>query len=417
MPRTPSSHENTENRLQDEKDSAQKRVDPFLEEHPSLLGPEPSVSPVSEMGAGASGSVDVVAGVSGDGLRPTGHSTSAPSGDHGLTLKEYRVLVKTAVRKGPEMSTKAIASFEDGDIVTAFETAVNTEGVTRLRTSKGWISCKSNIVEDIGFTRPAPKNVDVVAGFAAGPEASVPAPISMSEAFLRRIEIFADVPDEALESIVGDMKALSYISGDEVVCDGNDAYDLLIVMSGEVQVTMVDTHTGDKQDLRLCPGDVFKAMVLREGSSMQRVIKPITDAKLFRLTRRRFLRHVTGPAMQLVGNESGFLMTTRGLRALFEESTEFLEEEPDSAYLQRLVAVVKSQLEIREQEDERKTSMAMEYWWQNQKFNGQAPIMHRHGTLYGSMLQTFKAVDNRDVMTLQDRERRRGLDTRVADAR
>ena len=110
------------------------------------------------------------------------------------------------------------------------------------------------------------------------------------------------------------------------------------------QVTMVDTHTGDKQDLRLCPGDVFKAMVLREGSSMQRVIKPITDAKLFRLTRRRFLRHVTGsaapralpprslpvscarmetvydglsdvlcrPAMQLVGNESGFLMTTRG---------------------------------------------------------------------------------------------------------
>ena len=33
------------------------------------------------------------------------------------------------------------------------------------------------------------------------------------------------------------MKALSYISGDEVVCDGNDAYDLLIVMSGEVQAS------------------------------------------------------------------------------------------------------------------------------------------------------------------------------------
>ena len=67
---------------------------------------------------------------------------------------------------------------------------MNTEGVTRLRTSKGWISCKSNIVEDIGFTRPAPKNVDVVAGFAAGPEASVPAPISMSEVSLRNL-VFA----------------------------------------------------------------------------------------------------------------------------------------------------------------------------------------------------------------------------------
>ena len=76
----------------------------------------------------------------------------APEPQPGSTIPvqpaSYRVLRKAAIRSGIEPADSSIAgSYHPGDVIMAQEHGTNRAGVARLRTGRGWISNKPDIVE------------------------------------------------------------------------------------------------------------------------------------------------------------------------------------------------------------------------------------------------------------------------------
>ena len=63
--------------------------------------------------------------------------------------KIYRIKTKTVCRSGKEFYSPVIGSLRRGAEVTGLEEKKNSEGVLRIRTAKGWISHKPNILEQI----------------------------------------------------------------------------------------------------------------------------------------------------------------------------------------------------------------------------------------------------------------------------
>ena len=75
----------------------------------------------------------------------------APEPQPGSTIPvqpaSYRVLRKAAIRSGIEADSSIAGSHHPGDVITAQEHGTNRAGVARLRTGRGWISNKPDIVE------------------------------------------------------------------------------------------------------------------------------------------------------------------------------------------------------------------------------------------------------------------------------
>ena len=59
----------------------------------------------------------------------------------------YRVLRKAAIRSGIEADSSIAGSYHPGDVIMAQQHGTNSAGVARLRTGRGWISNKPDIVE------------------------------------------------------------------------------------------------------------------------------------------------------------------------------------------------------------------------------------------------------------------------------
>ena len=64
----------------------------------------------------------------------------------------YRVLRKAAIRCGIESDSRSTGSHDPGDVITAQEHGTSSAGVPRLRTERGWISNKPEIVERTALT-------------------------------------------------------------------------------------------------------------------------------------------------------------------------------------------------------------------------------------------------------------------------
>ena len=88
----------------------------------------------------------------GDLLIRAAVAAGAPKPEPGSTIPvqpaSYRVLRKAAIRSGIEAADSSIAgSYHPGDVIMAQEHGTNRAGVARLRTGRGWISNKPDIVE------------------------------------------------------------------------------------------------------------------------------------------------------------------------------------------------------------------------------------------------------------------------------
>ena len=66
----------------------------------------------------------------------------------------FRIHVKTACRASKEMNAPVTGSLLPGVIVTGLEEDTNSSGVRRIRTSKGWISHKPNILTELSMPEP-----------------------------------------------------------------------------------------------------------------------------------------------------------------------------------------------------------------------------------------------------------------------
>ena len=73
----------------------------------------------------------------------------------------FRIHVKTACRAGKETNTPVTGSLLPGAIVTGLEEDTNSSGVRRIRTSKGWISHKPNILSEVNVPEPEPDQEEV----------------------------------------------------------------------------------------------------------------------------------------------------------------------------------------------------------------------------------------------------------------
>ena len=87
----------------------------------------------------------------GDLLIRAAVAAGAPEPEPGSTIPvqpaSYRVLRKAAIRSGIEADSSIAGSHHPGDVITAQQHGTNRAGVARLRTGRGWISNKPDIVE------------------------------------------------------------------------------------------------------------------------------------------------------------------------------------------------------------------------------------------------------------------------------
>ena len=87
----------------------------------------------------------------GDLLIRAAVAAGAPEPEPGSTIPvqpaSYRVLRKAAIRSGIEADSSIAGSYHPGDVIMAQQHGTNSAGVARLRTGRGWISNKPDIVE------------------------------------------------------------------------------------------------------------------------------------------------------------------------------------------------------------------------------------------------------------------------------
>ena len=87
----------------------------------------------------------------GDLLIRAAVAAGAPEPQPGSTIPvqaaSYRVLRKAAIRSGIEAGSSISGSYHPGDVIMAQQHGTNSAGVARLRTGRGWISNKPDIVE------------------------------------------------------------------------------------------------------------------------------------------------------------------------------------------------------------------------------------------------------------------------------
>jgi CRP-like cAMP-binding protein len=76
---------------------------------------------------------------------------------------------------------------------------------------------------------------------------------------LKRVELFADVPDEALAKIAPFTKVDEFAEGRDVVKEGGFANDFYVITEGTAKVERDGEHLAD-----LGPGDVFGEQALLE---------------------------------------------------------------------------------------------------------------------------------------------------------
>jgi CRP-like cAMP-binding protein len=76
---------------------------------------------------------------------------------------------------------------------------------------------------------------------------------------LKNVDLFAEVPDEALSKIAPFTKVDEYAEGKEVVKEGGFANDFYVITEGTAKVEREGEHLAD-----LGPGDVFGEQALLE---------------------------------------------------------------------------------------------------------------------------------------------------------
>ena len=121
---------------------------------------------------------------------------------------------------------------------------------------------------------------------------------------LRKIEIFAELPEVAIERLAAAATAVSVASNGVVVSRGEVGNHFYVVAAGRAAVELDDGTTRE-----LGPGDSFGEIALLRDVPRTATVRALEALRLFALERDEFLTAVTGHAPTLATAEN--IVTTR----------------------------------------------------------------------------------------------------------
>lgn len=121
---------------------------------------------------------------------------------------------------------------------------------------------------------------------------------------LRRIEIFAQLPEAVLERLAGGATAISTEAGQVVVARGEAGHHFYVIAAGRAAVELDDGGVRE-----LGPGDFFGEIALLRDVPRTATVRAVEPLRLYAVERDAFLAAVTGHAPTLAAAEN--IVTTR----------------------------------------------------------------------------------------------------------
>ena len=107
-------------------------------------------------------------------------------------------------------------------------------------------------------------------------------PISAAE--LRNIGLFGALPDEVLAHLASTLSVAAPIAGEVVFREGDEARDMYVVVSGEMEILKRSKRGIDARVALLGPGDWFGEMSIVDVQPRSATVRALAPARLLRIT-------------------------------------------------------------------------------------------------------------------------------------
>jgi CRP-like cAMP-binding protein len=113
-------------------------------------------------------------------------------------------------------------------------------------------------------------------------ETAVAAAISAGE--LRRIGLFGAISDEVLSHLASTLSVVEPPAGEVIVREGEDAREMYVVVSGEVEILKRSKRGVDSRVALLGPGDWFGEMSIVDVQPRSATVRTLAPARLLKVT-------------------------------------------------------------------------------------------------------------------------------------
>lgn len=119
--------------------------------------------------------------------------------------------------------------------------------------------------------------------------------VAIETARLRTVPLFANLGDEALSDLAGQLMPDKFSSGDDIVRQGDQGDKLFLIMRGEVEVLVTD-ETGEHRVNTLKEGDYFGEYALLTGEERTATVRALSPVEVAWLDQRDFFYLVENEA-------------------------------------------------------------------------------------------------------------------------
>lgn len=115
----------------------------------------------------------------------------------------------------------------------------------------------------------------------------------ITSADLQSIGIFEDFPMEAISAIIPRLTEKYFPAGTTIIYRGDPGYSMFMILSGTVNVTLINDEKVEYVLTTQKPGDVFGEIALMTGEPRSANVKALTDVHLAELSQEVFLELVS----------------------------------------------------------------------------------------------------------------------------
>jgi CRP/FNR family transcriptional regulator, cyclic AMP receptor protein len=113
---------------------------------------------------------------------------------------------------------------------------------------------------------------------------SEPEPTLVRPGELRGIGLFGAMSDEVLTHLTSSLSVLTPSAGDVVFREGDEASDMYVVISGEVEILKRSKRGVDARVALLGPGDWFGEMSIVDVQPRSATVRALAPGRLLRIT-------------------------------------------------------------------------------------------------------------------------------------
>jgi CRP-like cAMP-binding protein len=113
-------------------------------------------------------------------------------------------------------------------------------------------------------------------------EPQPPTPVSAAE--LRNIGLFGALPDDVLAHLAATLSVATPAAGEVMFREGDEARDMYVVVSGEMEVLRRSKRGIDARVALLGPGDWFGEMSIVDVQPRSATVRALAPARLLRIT-------------------------------------------------------------------------------------------------------------------------------------